>query len=306
MDKFRHTKSPSLPIMSKHAVNACPAPTALFTPKLAPANAKVAFADPAPVEIDGPQTPKITNLCSTIAGCSSDLPKYGCLKDEARQYLIEPLCCANKEPQKYVTLDTLLSKSSPISLSRRQRFQVALILASSHIQLHPTPWLKSKWSKRDVLFLYDTEDSTKIGSDQPYISRSLSKSLQQSGRNIVISTDIYSFQDSIRNLGIMLLELCFGTAIEDHKLRQNINTSDEQILQLFNYTAAIQWSRDVVEEAGPEYADAITWCLHHIPESGVEGKDEKWREDMFNKVVEPLKSCHDQLITIKGKNVSLV
>lgn len=105
----------------------------------------------------------------------------------------------------------------------------------------------------------------------------------------------------------MLLELCFGIAIEDHKLRQSITTDDEQILQLFNYAAATQWSRDVVEEAGPEYADAIAWCLHHTPESsGVEAKDEKWREDMFVKVVEPLKYCHDQLITIGGKNASMV
>jgi hypothetical protein len=303
MDKLRHSKGPSTTIIPKHTTN----PTALLAPNTAPTKAKVAFVNPAPVENEDSQTPKITNLCSTIAGCSSDLPTYGCLRGEARQYIIEPLCCANKEPQKYATLDTLLSKFSPISLSRRQRFQIALILASSHVQLHPTPWLKSKWSKRDVLFLYDPEDPTKIGSDQPYISRSLSKSLQQSSNNTATSADIYSFQDSIRNLGIMLLELCFGTAIEDHKLRQNINTNDEQTLQLFNYTAAIQWSRDVVEEAGPEYADAITWCLHHTPESsGVEGNDEKWREDMFMKVVEPLKYCHDQLITIGGRNVGMV
>ena len=44
--------------------------------------------------------------------------------------------------------------------------------------------------------------------------------------------------------------------------------------------------------------------LHHTPESsGVEGK-EKWREDMFVKVVEPLKYCHDRLMTIGGKNTS--
>jgi hypothetical protein len=212
----------------------------------------------------------------------------------------------NKEPQKYITLETLLSTSSPIGLTRRQRFQIALILASSHVQLHSTPWLKSKWSKKDVLFLYDPQDPTKIGTDQPYISRSLSKSFQQSGNNTAMSNNIYSFQDSIRNLGIILLELCFGTAIEDHRLRPKVDVNDEQILKLINYAAADQWARDVVEEAGPEYSDAINWCLHHTPESsGMEEKDEKWREDMFVKVVEPLKTCHDQLVTIGGKNASM-
>jgi hypothetical protein len=202
-----------------------------------------------------------------------------------------------KEPQKYITLETLLSKSSQIHLTRRQRFLIALILASSHIQLHPTPWLKLKWTKKNILFLYDPQDPAKIGTDQPFISRSLSKSLQQITSSTRTSDSIYTFQDSIRNLGIMLLELCFGTAIEDHRLRPKVDVDDEQILKLINYAAADHWARDVVEEAGPEYSDAVNWCLHHTPESsGLEGMDEKWRENMFAKVVEPLKACHDQLV----------
>jgi len=105
----------------------------------------------------------------------------------------------------------------------------------------------------------------------------------------------------------MLLELCFGKAIEDYKLRPNVTTNAEQILKLINYAATDRWANDVVEEAGMEYSDAVNWCLHHIPESSeVEGKDEKWREDMFGKVVEPLKCCHDQLVTIGGKNANMV
>ena len=50
-----------------------------------------------------------------------------------------------------------------------------------------------------------------------------------------------------------------------------------------------------VEEAGPEYADAVTWCLHNVPESGTE---ERWREDMFAGVVEKLKYCYDQLVGV--------
>jgi hypothetical protein len=35
-----------------------------------------------------------------------------------------------------------------------------------------------------------------------------------------------------------------------------------------------------------------------VPDGGgTEGKEDKWREDMFIKVVEPLKSCHDLLVT---------
>ncbi|PMD14530.1 hypothetical protein NA56DRAFT_693937 [Hyaloscypha hepaticicola] len=305
MDKFRYSKnsptSSTAKSIAKHGVmptaTSCSIPTATPNQKSTTTKTKVAFADPTPVQDEDPQTPKIINLCSKIAECSSDLSRYGYLEGEARQYLVEPICCMNKKPQKYITLETLLSKSSQIHLTRRQRFLIALILASSHVQLHPTPWLKSKWTKKDILFLYDPQDPTKIGTDQPFISRSLSKSLQQITTSTQTSDSIYTFQDSIRNLGIMLLELCFGTAIEDHRVRPKVDVDDEQILNLINYAAADHWARDVVEEAGPEYSDAVNWCLHHTPErSGLDGMDEKWRENMFAKVVEPLKACHDQLV----------
>jgi hypothetical protein len=94
----------------------------------------------------------------------------------------------------------------------------------------------------------------------------------------------------------MLLELCLGKAIEEHKVCRNFNATDEQSIQLLHYMAATQWVRDVVEEVGPEYADAVTWCLHNVPESG--GAEDRWREDMFAGVVEKLKYCHDQLVGI--------
>ncbi|KAH7330211.1 hypothetical protein BKA65DRAFT_480368 [Rhexocercosporidium sp. MPI-PUGE-AT-0058] len=264
-----------------------------------PPKAKLSFAV-TPDPVNDLTNPRITNLCTTIANCSAD-HSYGCLKGEHQQYIVHPLCKANDQPQKCVTLESLLSKSSPISLSRRQRLQIALILASSHVQLHPTPWLKSKWSKKDILFLHDAQDPSKICTDQPYISRSLSKAIKQTQENATSPSmnDSYAFQDSIRNLGIMLLELCFGAAIEDHKMRQNMPPVDEQWLQVINYDTATKWARDVVEEAGPEFHDAVTWCLHHTPESvGADGLEDKWREDMFVKVVEPLKNCHDQLIAV--------
>jgi hypothetical protein len=161
-----------------------------------------------------------------------------------------------------------------------------------------TPWLTSKWSKKDILFLHSAQEPSKVLSEQPYISRSFSKALHYPPGTIAqnnSTSKTYTFQDSIRNLGIVLLELCFGTAIEGHKMRRNLNADDEQSLQLINYAVAIQWVRDVVEEARPEYADAVTWCLHNVPESGTE---ERWKEDMFAGVLEKLKYCYDQLVGV--------
>lgn len=47
------------------------------------------------------------------------------------------------------------------------------------------------------------------------------------------------------------------------------------------------------------FSDAVTWCLHNVPDGGgTEDKEDKWREDMFTKVVEPLKYCHDMFVTV--------
>jgi hypothetical protein len=92
----------------------------------------------------------------------------------------------------------------------------------------------------------------------------------------------------------LLLELCFGTALEDHELRRKypIGPTPNPFLDM---AAALEWSPRALEEGGPEFADAILWCLRNMPGSGEsDGTSEKWREELFQKVVEPLKYCYDQ------------
>ncbi|KAI9050907.1 hypothetical protein LZ554_005021 [Drepanopeziza brunnea f. sp. 'monogermtubi'] len=244
----------------------------------------VSFAPPVdPIEKD-PANPEITDLCTTIKTCPTDHP-YGFLKEESRQYIVQPLCKANNKPPEL------------------QRFQIALILTSSHIQLHPTPWLNSQWSKREILFIYEATDPSKICTDQPYVSRSLSRALGQTTATTAAPNPAsnYTFQNSIRNLGIILLELCFGKVVEDHTLSSDLGmaAADDKRLQFLKYCVATEWLKEVVEEAGPEYANAVNWCLHHDPGStGADGVEERWREVMFSNVVEPLRRCRDLLIAV--------
>lgn len=268
-----------------------------------PVKTKVAFMEPEPAKEDKPKTeppanPQITNLCEKIASCSPELAQYGCLEGESNKFIITPLCKADSDPQKYITLKSLLSPSSEIRLTRQERFQIALILTSSYIQLHPTPWLTSKWSKKDIFFFYDPSDPTKVRTSQPYISRALSNQLEEKKNFLAMNipcTSTNEFRDSIHSLGIMLLELCFGEQIEEHPDWKRFNPMDEHMLQIVNHGVAKNWcDRDVQGEAGPEYKSAVDWCLHHVPGSstGAGEKQDQWREDMFARVVEPVKKCH--------------
>lgn len=192
---------------------------------------------------------------------------------------------ATFDPRETVTLEMLLHKQSEITLSRRQRYSIALTLASSHLQLYSSPWLTAQWSKKDIVFLRDKDFPDSVVADQPYISRDFAPSVPNSG-------PMFAHGDrSIFNLGIMLLELCFGVALEDHKLRPNF-THNGQSNPYLELAQAREWCSSACDEAGPEFADAIQWCLQM---NSIEVKSKEGRERLFAEVVKPLQNCHDAM-----------
>ena len=238
----------------------------------------------------------ISNLCDTIAAYRTNLKHHSCLKGEECRFALSPLDSQSTgDMRDTISLEKLLSKDSNITLTRRQRYLIALTLASSHLQLQSTPWIGSQWSKRDIYFIRNSTHPHEIRLDQPYISRSFAPVSAPRTPSTSTSPLDNSSDHSLSNLGIMLLELCFGTALEDHEIRQKYPPAGH----FLDVAAALEWSPRAVEEGGPEYADAILWCLHNMLGSGeLDGSLEKWREELYLKVVEPLKYCYDQFGTV--------
>lgn len=95
-------------------------------------------------------------------------------------------------------------------------------------------------------------------------------------------------------LGILLLELCFGRAIEHHPSRLVLpgGIGEEQMRAALDLIAALEWLKDVNDEAGADYTEAVEWCLagcRTLPSDG------SWRKLMVEKVVEPLERCYKYL-----------
>ncbi|OCL15372.1 hypothetical protein AOQ84DRAFT_278281, partial [Glonium stellatum] len=84
------------------------------------------------------------------------------------------------------------------------------------------------------------------------------------------------------NLGIMLLELCFGIAIENNETRRKLGSSDPAISVYLDLAAALEWNESVLEEAGPKYAAAVKWCLERV---GQASRDSSWRNQLLHDVV---------------------
>ena len=234
----------------------------------------------------------ITDLCSVIATSNPAQDVFGQLKGDDDSYVLrrgektKPQCEADLN----VSLESPMNNESELRLNRRQRYGIAYTIASSHLQLYPSPWLHPHWTKKDIIFNLDPQDTNSILLDQPFILHAFS------AQKSIPAAPSLSEDRSLPNLGILLIELCFGSALEDQKMRRQCHSEDGQQSETPEYAAgmdlvvALEWSKSVAGEAGETYADAVKWCLKgHW--KGV--KDDKWREELFANVVRPLQSYHE-------------
>ncbi len=127
--------------------------------------------------------------------------------------------------------------------------------------------------------------------DTPFVSRDFASVTLPSS-----TQDVHDVA-GITSLGIVLLELCFGRLIEQHPARIKFPTvEDGQINGAFDLLAALEWLKEVNDEAGPEFADSIGWCLAGCRTLS-KGSDGAWRRQMLEKVVEPLDRCYKYLVS---------
>lgn len=226
-------------------------------------------------DVRGPHEAQIRDLCRTLASQCRDC--YGFLDQDEHRFVVYPSRQVSITPAKSLfTLSQVLGGAH--SLTRRKRYSLAHILATSFLQLGDTPWLDKGMKKDDIVFAEDPSEPQVALLDTPYICQTLSRGL------------IAPAIDSLSSLGIRLLELCFGQTLETTTYRKLLPAGDMISAPILDYAAAIQWSRLVGEEAGPEFTEAIEWCLHT---KGI--ADGSWRKGLWQHVVVPLDACHKQV-----------
>ena len=176
-------------------------------------------------------------------------------------------------------------------MSRLERYSIAATLASSLLQLYNSPWVGESWSKNDIYFVKAAEGSPIF--DRPYITRRFKSSL---GGDSIAPGNKASIGDnsakSIEALGIMLLELCFGEAIEDQPFRKKYLGADGQPNDMTDFCTAKQWWQDhALGEGGPEFHTTIRRCLFcaFAPKS-TNLEDDELCAALYSDVVEPLET----------------
>ncbi|KAK4501025.1 hypothetical protein PRZ48_006831 [Zasmidium cellare] len=230
------------------------------------------------------QTQGLCNACSTVHGSSQTGLCLGTISEGDHDYAIFPAVEPVTVPHT-ATLADLLHPQSVGKLTRVQRYGIALTLASSHMQLHSTPWIKEYWTAEDVCFPTSPgNSSTKALHGEPYILAHFD--------SIPANCSPLKKDRSFSTLGIVLLELCFGTRLEDHHLWSNPAFSAGKADPMIRQAVACEWLEDVQGEAGEDYATAVNWTLRQAP---IVIKDDKWRADFASNVVQPLQRYYEYL-----------
>lgn len=140
------------------------------------------------------------------------------------------------------------------------RARLAATLALSLLCLHDSPWLRSSWSSRDLLFETASGDVSSEALLRPYTKvafpHAAIQSEPHSSANMhaqhSISPQFGILNQSLYSLGMVLLELIMNETLESAKLFDD-ETEQEVAWRL---------EREVCGRAGPRWAVIVFACLH--------------------------------------------
>jgi hypothetical protein len=226
---------------------------------------------------------KIDSLCSTLRTPDLDLDYLGYLSDDEHQqheFRILKDATSSTRALEATSLESLLANKGKMSLSRQKRYKIASILASSLLQLQNTPWLAESLEKKNILFYRKGSD---VFVEEPFINHSFSSTkVRQDDAPRTLP------RKTLSSLGILLLELCFGDAIENQtEMRKSHLSSDGTALEGTDYLTAIEWLDKVAEEE-PKMTPIIKWCIFCLFEGKPNWADTTFTQALYSSVVKPL------------------
>lgn len=204
----------------------------------------------------------IEDFCSALCASNRDDREIGLLVDEANGKQHHTLYRANtvvgSQTSSRSLEDLLTSRrgSGDEGLSRKDRLQIAVILASSVLQLDGTSWLKGGWSSVDIFFHY------KIGQisehTYPYLAWQRCCNTDVASSFELLSVSNYMIRsDVLLALGLTLVELCWGRTLANMRKPEEVDANETAS----RLKTAIRLRHGVYDEMGILYGDVVRRCL---------------------------------------------
>ena len=249
-----------------------------------------------------PTRQEIRNLCRLLENVREATACLGFLKDCQRNRRFD-IHFVRKRPQlqaskDIVRLENLLSESAnsvyrSSSISAFHRKYLALILASTVVQLRETPWLAEQWGKQDIYFIRRVDGAREPIYEEPYISKPFMSD--------AIPTPLPPSRPPglrgpmVRNatlfaLGKFLIELSFGRPLE--ALRESSDMGkNNQPNRFTDWCTAERLikNKEIAHREGAMYADAVRRCIRcEFDQVSDSLGDPDFRRAVFEKVILPL------------------
>ena len=254
----------------------------------------------------------VSDLCSSLHRSDPSL-RFDCYLDDTGRNLRDINLTSQSLEQhdsggdaQLVNLEELLplrSRSVPRGLTTKQRVLLAVILASSLLQLHSTAWLEQGWSKRGVSFLRNLRQplSQSVDVKRPLLLHRFPK--ETPGGSRTRETNKGAMGESkiaLLSLGVLLLELYLGEALESHFPDEaSVFTGLDNSWKTL--ALAKDWLDEETENLSAARQSAISFCLENIVGIKTDLDEPTFRKTVHDELVAPLQEAKDFF----GPNVQL-
>ncbi|SCO43944.1 uncharacterized protein FFMR_07292 [Fusarium fujikuroi] len=201
-----------------------------------------------PEESSGMQTISPIDLCLTLKKAHQERPAYyGHLIDKEYNYRHFQVCplgpVINSDGWSIVTLEDVLGGKRGLRplISLAEKVRLALVIASSVLQLSKTPWLPEALTPKNVHFF---RRGNTLSYEHPFLQRRLPE-YPLKRLNSTADTMGYSLSSNptLLALGMLLLEIILGSSLKKLRLPDEKGLDDDGLIQ--DLTVANRcWSRE--------------------------------------------------------------
>ncbi|KAJ4303063.1 hypothetical protein N0V90_001954 [Kalmusia sp. IMI 367209] len=287
--------------------------SAMLQPPTMPKMRKsVSFGDkpPPPYSVTDPQgigassLQEIKDLCASIQQLHKSSPCIGFSFDTKSKlrgaYTVDSASEKVVPSSEFFSLEKLLDRpptvnGRPAKLSKKERYSLALTLASSTLQLNATPWFKDQWRAKDILF-HQTSGPRLVDIDRPYVApKDGEMTVLTNGRP---KSRVFQNKNTVLlALAIALLELYFGVSAENH--REIEKQSAGATFNPWTLCAmAYEWADEEQENLSAAFSGAVNHCLRCFNDPSANLQDAEFLQAAVECIVLPLQ---EELYQFLGK-----
>lgn len=250
-----------------------------------------------------PNLQPIKDLCAAISAFQSPQRDvcFQLLEDE----IAKQQCGILITPTKQLPADASLWSVSSLQanlqnpkFSQKDRFKLAVILASSVLQLHETPWLEEKW-RADSIFFVDRSGMPCY--DQPFVSQYFGQLNAPTAAEIPTHFSCIIGNQTLYALGVALIELWYRKPIEELWVAADgpQNTGNNLLDLMTEFKTAERLSDALYSEAGAKYSDAVRRCIRcEFDKRARSLEDAQFQKAVYQMVVAQLQEHYDYLFDL--------